>query len=145
VREPTARSISGLGLVVALLGLGALASIALEEPTIAVEEASSSRPGMLASAPFADVEGTPDAGGASRALVALRSGRPMDVNEAEVADLVLLPRIGPALAERIVTHRRAHGPFSSVEALAEVRGIGPATVEQLRPLVCAGTGCVPSR
>ena len=61
----------------------------------------------------------------------------VDVNAATADELASLPGIGPALAERIVQRRRAHGRFGSVDALAEVPGIGPATLERLRPRVRA--------
>jgi competence protein ComEA len=64
------------------------------------------------------------------------SGRgPVDLNRASEADLEALPGIGPALAQAIIDHRSQHGPFRSVDDLADVRGIGPAKLEQLRPLV----------
>ena len=46
-----------------------------------------------------------------------------------------LPGVGPATAAAIIAHREQHGPFSSVDDLADVRGIGPAKVEALRGLV----------
>jgi competence ComEA-like helix-hairpin-helix protein len=69
------------------------------------------------------------------ALQAMREARPLDVNRAGVGDLELLPGVGPALAQRIVAHRREHGAFDSIDALSHVRGIGPKTLERLRPLV----------
>ncbi len=60
---------------------------------------------------------------------------PVDVNHATAAELESLPGIGPALAQAIVDYRGAHGPFRSVDDLGDVRGIGPAKLEQLRPLV----------
>ena len=69
------------------------------------------------------------------ALRAMREGRPLDVNRAAVGDLELLPGVGPALAQRIVAHRLEHGAFASIDALAQVRGIGPKTLERLRPLL----------
>lgn len=54
--------------------------------------------------------------------------QPVDVNRASLAELTSLPRIGPALARRIVHGR----PFEHLESLVRVRGIGPATVERLR-------------
>jgi competence protein ComEA len=64
------------------------------------------------------------------------SGRgPVDLNRASAADLESLPGIGPSLAQAIIDHREQHGPFRSVDDLAEVRGIGPAKMEQVRPLV----------
>ena len=46
-----------------------------------------------------------------------------------------LPGIGPSTAAAIVAHREQHGPFSSIDGLANVRGIGPAKLEALRGLV----------
>jgi competence protein ComEA len=56
----------------------------------------------------------------------------VDINRASAAELESLPRVGPALAARIVAHREAHGPFGSIEALDAVPGVGPATLEALR-------------
>lgn len=60
---------------------------------------------------------------------------PLALNTASAAELERLPRIGPALAGRIVAYREAHGGFRSVEDLQRVRGIGPKTMQHLRPLV----------
>lgn len=57
---------------------------------------------------------------------------PIDLNRASVDLLAELPGIGPAKASAIVERRRTAGPFRTVEELAEVRGIGPKTVERLR-------------
>lgn len=59
----------------------------------------------------------------------------IDVNDASAAELERLPRVGPALAARIVAWREQHGPFASMESLRHVRGIGPATARMLAPLV----------
>ncbi|MDM7853797.1 ComEA family DNA-binding protein [Cellulomonas alba] len=58
----------------------------------------------------------------------------VDVNTADVAALDALPGIGPVLAQRIVDERAKH-PFSSVDELADVPGIGPSLLARLRPLV----------
>jgi competence protein ComEA len=55
----------------------------------------------------------------------------LDLNTATVADLDALPGIGPVLAQRIVDHRTAHGPFTSVDQLDDVSGIGPAIFADL--------------
>jgi competence protein ComEA len=59
----------------------------------------------------------------------------VDLNTATAAELDELPGVGPATAQAIITYRDRHGPFSSVDDLAEVRGIGPARLEALRDLV----------
>jgi competence ComEA-like helix-hairpin-helix protein len=46
-----------------------------------------------------------------------------------------LPGVGEALARRIVDYRLEHGPFRAVDELRQVSGIGPVTLERLRPLV----------
>lgn len=62
-------------------------------------------------------------------------GGPIDLNTATADELMRLPRIGPKLAERILAFRTSRGGFRSVDDLAQVRGIGPKTLEQLAPLV----------
>jgi len=57
----------------------------------------------------------------------------VNVNEADWPELSVLPGIGPVLAQRIVASREKDGPFRSVDDLRRVRGIGPITVERLRP------------
>ena len=56
---------------------------------------------------------------------------PIDVDRASAAELEALPRVGPALAGRIVEDREADGPFGSLEGLQRVRGIGPAMARGL--------------
>jgi competence protein ComEA len=63
---------------------------------------------------------------------------PVDLNTADVDQLDTLPGVGPSTAAAIVAYRSAHGRFRSVDDLGEVRGIGPAKLEQLRPLVTVG-------
>jgi DNA uptake protein ComE-like DNA-binding protein len=62
---------------------------------------------------------------------------PLDVNEAGVAELMRLPHIGAAIAQRIVAARNER-PFASVDDLRRVRGIGPKTLAGLRPHVRVG-------
>jgi competence ComEA-like helix-hairpin-helix protein len=62
----------------------------------------------------------------------LALGLPVDVNAAQVADLLLVPGISPRLANAIVDWRARHGPLLSVEDLIDVPGIGEKRLEQLR-------------
>lgn len=57
----------------------------------------------------------------------------VDVNTAEWPELAQLPSIGPTLARRIVQSRTEEGPFPDHESLKRVRGIGPKTLEEIRP------------
>jgi competence ComEA-like helix-hairpin-helix protein len=57
----------------------------------------------------------------------------IDVNQATWPELVQLPGIGKTLAQRIVDHRQEHGPFTMLEQLRQVHGIGPQTLERLLP------------
>lgn len=63
------------------------------------------------------------------------AGQLINVNTATAADLEVLPGIGEVLAGTIVAYRDEHGPFSSVDQLEDVSGIGPVTLEELRDLV----------
>jgi competence protein ComEA len=60
---------------------------------------------------------------------------PVDLNTADESALDALPGIGPATAAAIIEHREQIGRFTSVDQLLDVRGIGEAKLEQLRPLV----------
>lgn len=71
----------------------------------------------------------------SREAPARKADFVVDVNHAEVAELVELPGVGQAIAERIVEYRKQNGPFQSVDDLREVTGIGPKTLDALRPHV----------
>lgn len=56
----------------------------------------------------------------------------IDLNRASATELEELPGVGPVLAERIVADRESQGPFSSVDDLDRVSGIGPAVLANLR-------------
>lgn len=62
-------------------------------------------------------------------------GRRVNVNTADAAQLALLPRVGPSVAERIVAFRKENGPFKAPEDLMLVQGIGERTFQLLKPYV----------
>lgn len=57
----------------------------------------------------------------------------VDVNKADWPELAQLPGIGEKLAQRIVSTREERGPFLDHSELRRVRGIGPKTLEKMRP------------
>lgn len=59
----------------------------------------------------------------------------VNLNTADVTALDTLPRVGPALADRIIAWRETNGSFTAVEDLLNVAGIGDRTLEGLRDLV----------
>lgn len=71
----------------------------------------------------------------SLAMAADEATGVVNINTAGVEQLQLLPRIGPALAERIIEFREAHGPFGSIEELVAVKGIGESSLARLEPYV----------
>ena len=75
------------------------------------------------------------ASGAVRSRRELPRLGPVDVDASDSAALERLPRIGPALAARIVADRNANGPYGSLAGLQRVRGIGPKLAELLGPHV----------
>ncbi len=60
---------------------------------------------------------------------------PVNINIASKAQLMQLPGIGPAFADRIIRYRKEHGAFTTVEGLRKVSGIGKKKMERLRNLV----------
>ena len=70
-------------------------------------------------------------------FTAAETGALLDLNAADQAALETLPGIGEALAQRILAYRETHGPFSSVDELQAVDGIGPGILARLRPYVTA--------
>lgn len=66
---------------------------------------------------------------------ALPPAGPIDLDTASEDAIETLPRVGPALASRIVANRDSLGPFRSLDGLRRVKGIGPATITLIGPLV----------
>ncbi|MBN1516439.1 ComEA family DNA-binding protein [Candidatus Sumerlaeota bacterium] len=63
------------------------------------------------------------------------TGLIININTATQADFESLPGIGPAIAEKIIQYRQAHGPFQSTRDLRKVSGIGEKKLEKLEPCI----------
>jgi competence protein ComEA len=70
---------------------------------------------------------------AERMAEPLAPGERIDPNTAPVEELARLPRVGPALARRIVEDRERNGPFRRADDLARVPGVGARLVELTGP------------
>ena len=70
---------------------------------------------------------------ARAAGVGVDTGYRVSINEADAAELNLLPGLGRILSDTVVTDRTRRGPFEHLDNLTRVRGIGAKTVEKLRP------------
>jgi DNA uptake protein ComE-like DNA-binding protein len=70
-----------------------------------------------------------------RASKAATPANPVDVDRASASELEALPRIGPALAKRIIEDRETNGPFGSLEGFQRVRGVGPSMAQALSKAV----------
>jgi competence protein ComEA len=90
-----------------------------------------SPPSATTSAPDTTIAGTTTRATATTAAK-------ININTATKEELESLPAIGPAIAQRIIEDRNAHGPYQQIEDLARVRGISARTVEQLRDRITVG-------
>jgi len=83
----------------------------------------------------------PAADGAGKAAQPAKSAQPgklVNINTAGAEELESLPRIGPALALRIIEYREKEGPFKSVEEIVNVRGIGEKTFLEFKDRITVG-------
>lgn len=128
-----------LGFVALLLILAF--AVRLREPDVRLAEDLAALDVTAAAAATAQLAA---AGSATRPLL---EGERLDVNTAPAEELQRLPRIGPALAERIVAERNANGGFrSGAELVARVPGIGDRMLELLEPhLSFGGLATSPAR
>lgn len=67
------------------------------------------------------------------------AAEPVDINRADAETLAeALHNVGPVKAEAIVDYREANGGFESIEALANVKGLGLSTIEDNRDVMTVG-------
>ena len=64
--------------------------------------------------------------------------QPLDINEATVDELSMLPGIGQKIAQAIIDYRLEHGNYQSVDDLTKVPGIGPSKLNEFKYLITAG-------
>ena len=62
----------------------------------------------------------------------------VNINTATAAELEVLPRVGPKVAQRIIDYRTQHGNFKRVEEIMKVQGIGEKVFGELRDLITVG-------
>ena len=113
----------------------------------AVEQAGGAREGadlalLNLAAPLTDgqqilvpKEGQAPAAAPGGAVPGGSTGTLVNVNTADATALETLNGVGEVLAAAIITYRDERGPFTSVEQLEEVPGIGPSTLEEIRDQV----------
>ncbi len=129
----------------ALLALGLAAQAWQHRPPALPDDAYAEADRLFAEAgTFPDA---PDAPGRSSPLadapvVPARAER-LDLNTASADELERLPRIGPALAARILAYRARHGGFRRVEELTAVPGIGDKTLARLHPYLTVSSAASP--
>lgn len=70
---------------------------------------------------------------------------PININRASVDDLMQIPGLNFRLAQNIVQYRSNIAPFSSVDDLVDVDGLGTAALSRIRPYITVGTGLELSR
>jgi competence protein ComEA len=115
-----------------------LARVNLAAPLIDGQQVFVPRPGEPAPstlAPAGGGTGITGGGPSGTGATGTAQGGLVNLNTATAQELEALPGVGPSTAAAIIAHRDANGPFTSVEQLIDVRGIGDAKLEQLRQLV----------
>lgn len=119
--RPGARVVDAIAAAGGLTGDADQAGVNLARPVTDGEQLVVPRVGEVPPPPAAGAGGT--------------DGGLVNLNTADAAELDTLPRIGPALAARIIDWREANGGFTSVDQLLEVAGIGDAVFAGLAELV----------
>ncbi len=81
-----------------------------------------------------------------RGTYLVSAGKKIDVNSADLKDLMAVPGIGPRFAEKIISRRQALGRFSSIRELTGIQGIGKKKLARWAPYIEVGaSGLVDGR
>ena len=67
--------------------------------------------------------------------IELLPGETVNINTADMEELMKLPGIGEVIAQRILDYRTEHGPFRNIEELKEIEDIGEGRLEQISSLI----------
>ena len=119
-----------LGVAALLLAGGATARVIRTDPPVS---ALTNPPSVEASASRLAAQVEDSVARAERRRTPLAAGERLDPNTADADELDRLPRVGPALAARIVEWRQARGPFRTLADLDSVPGVGPALLANVAP------------
>ena len=114
-------------LIASLMGLHAASSY-LFQPSLPNATRWAPKQGVLSS----KAQKSPRGGGAIGHIRKIPPAAPLDINRATREELMALPGIGPALAERIVAYREEKGPFLEISEIKEVSGIGEKRYERIK-------------
>jgi len=66
---------------------------------------------------------------------ATETGKRININTADARQLIVLPRVGEKIAQRIIDFRKKNGKFKKPADLMKVKGIGEKTFEKLKKLI----------
>jgi competence protein ComEA len=93
---------------------------------------------QTAALPGANRPAAHPAGGSTTSTAVEGKAPRIDLNAATAVDLEQLPGLGPTLSRRVVEYRRTHGPFTAVDDIMRIRGIGEKTLARLKDQLNVG-------